>query len=81
MIADSSKIKEKYKLGVVVATNMSGYGLARSATIQYFNKKDVMMKWTPEHVERSVQRLSLILPVEKQEGDLMVKDGSVHIQV
>ena len=81
MIADSGKIRGKYKLGIVVATNVSGDGFVRSATIQYFNRKDVSMKWTPEQVVRSVQRLSLILPVEEQEGDLMVKDGNVHMQV
>ena len=81
MIADMNKIKGKYKLGIVIATNVSGDGNVRSATVQYFNRRDVSEKWTPEQVVRSVQRLSLILPVEEQGGKLMVKDCHAHLQV
>ena len=81
MIADSGKIKSKYKLGVVVATTVSGDGLVRSATVQYFIKRGIAETWSAEQVVRSIQRLVLILSVEEQTGDLMVKDGHVHMQV
>ena len=63
MIADSGKIKGKYKLGIVVATTLSGDGLVRSATVQYFIKRGTGV-WSAERVVRSVQRLVLILSVE-----------------
>ena len=81
MIADMGKIKGKYKLGVVTSTNSSGDGLVRSATVQYFNRKGVSEKWSPEQVVRSIQRLSLILPVEEQEGRLVVQDTDAKVQV
>ena len=81
MIADSGKIKSKYKLGIVVATTASGDGLVRSATVQYFVKRGIAETWSAEHVVRSVQRLVLVLSVEEQAGDLMVKDGHAHMQV
>ena len=81
MIVDSGKIKGKYKLGVVVATNVSSDGLVRSATVQYFVRRGVAETWSAERVTRSVQRLVLILSVEEQAGELMVKDEHAHIQV
>ena len=81
MIADSGKIKGKYKLGIVVATNVSSEGLVRSATVQYFVRRGVAETWSAERVTRSVQRLVLILSVEEQAGELMVKDEHAHIQV
>ena len=81
MIADSGKIKGKYKLGVVVATNVSSDGLVRSATVQYFVRRGVAETWSAERVIRSVQRLVLMLSVEEQAGELMVKDELAHIQV
>ncbi len=81
MIADSSKIKGKHKLGVVVATKISNDGLVRSVTVRYFVRKDTPDRWGAEQVERSVQRLSLILPVEEQEAPLMVKDSDFNVQV
>ena len=74
-------MKGKYKLGIVVSTNISDDGLVRSATVRYFNKHDASNTWSAEQVTRSVQRLSLILPVEEQEQPLMVKEGSVDVQV
>ena len=76
MIADSGKIKGKYKLGLVVATTVSNDGL-----VQYFVRRGVAEKWTAERVTRSVQRLVLILSVEEQTGELMVKDELSDVQV
>ena len=81
MIADSSKIKGKHKLGIVVATKVSDDGLVRSVTVRYFVRKDDPGPWSAEQVEQSVQRLSLILPVEEQEASLMVKDDELKAQV
>ena len=80
MIADSGKIKGKYKLGIVTDAKVGGDGLVRSATVQYFHRRGASEKWTAEQVTRSVQRLSLILSVEEQEAPLMVKDD-VDVQV
>ena len=80
-IADTGIIKGKYKLGVVVGTNISDDGLVRSATVRYFNKRDASDAWSAEQVTRSVQRLCLILAVEEQDAPLMVKEGSVDVQV
>ena len=81
MIADSSKIKGKYQLGIIVATKTSKDGLVRSATVRYYIRGDAAEKWTAKQVERSVQRLSLILPVEEQDSPLMVKDSDLSVQV
>ena len=81
MIADSGKIKGKYKLGLVVATTVSNDGLVRSGTVQYFVRRGVAEKWTVECVTRSVQRLVLILSVEEQTDELMVKDELSDVQV
>ena len=81
MIADSGKIKGKYKLGLVVATTVSNDGLVRSGTVQYFVRSGVAEKWTAERVTRSAQRLVLILSVEEQTGELMVKDELSDVQV
>lgn len=77
MIADSSKIKSKYKLGIVDVANVSNDGCVRSVVVRYYNKKGLSEDWTPELVKRSVQRLTLILPVEEQDLPLMVKDTDV----
>ena len=81
MIADANKLKGKYKLGIVIATNIGGDGLVRSATIQYFIRRGVAGTWSAEQVVRSVQRLVLILPVEEQTEDLMVKEEEAVVQV
>ena len=81
MIADSSRIKGKYQLGIVVATKTSKDGLVRSATVRYFVRGDTAEQWTAQQVERSVQRLSLILAVEEQETPLVVKDNDFSVQV
>ena len=77
MIADSNKIKNHYKLGIVVATNTGGDGLVRSAHIQYFVRRAVSEAWRSEVVVRSVQRLVLILPVEEQTEGLELREDEM----
>ena len=82
MIADSNKIKNHYKLGIVVATNVGSDGLVRAAHVQYFIKRaPVLDAWRSEVVVRSVQRLVLILPVEEQVGDLEVREDNTQAQL
>jgi hypothetical protein len=81
MIADTNKIKNKYKLGIVVATNIGGDGHVRSANVRYFVRKGVADVWRSEEVTRSVQRLVLILPVEEQTEALVVREEEVEVQV
>ena len=81
MIADTNKIKNKYKLGIVVATDTGGDGLVRSATVQYFVRRGVADSWRSEEVARSVQRLVLILPVEEQTEALVVREEELEVQV
>ena len=78
MIVSSSPIKAHYKLGVVDVVHPSNDGFVRSVTIRY-----VLLQKNPRgedkvkniHVKRSVQRLSLILPVEEQSSQLQVIDN------
>ena len=77
MICGESKIKAKYKLGVVHAVKESSDGIVRSVTVRYSNIRknsqglDIV---THVHVKRSVQRLALILPVEESSSPVLVKD-------
>ena len=57
--------------------NVSKDGCVRSAVVRYYNKKGLSEDWAPEKVTRSVQGLTLILPVEEQDSSLMVKDTDV----
>ena len=86
MIADASKLKCKYKLGVVEDTHPSHDGCVRSATLRYCNVdkdqrgKDVV---STVRVKRSVQRLVLIMPVADITDSVVVKDYEerVHCMV
>ena len=81
MIAESSKVKAKYKLGIVDVVNYSDDGCVRSAIIRYFIRKGLNEKWTAVQVVRSVQRLTLILSVKEQDTMMMVKDSDFSIEV
>ena len=77
MIADTSTLKMKYKLGIVEDAKVSQDGLVRSAVIRYNNitqTPDNKTRSTPVRVTRSIQRLILVLPVEEQSSRLMVKE-------
>ena len=86
MIADTSKVKSKYKLGVVEDTNLSRDGFVRSATLRYCNVEknhhgtDIV---TTMRVKRSVQRLVLVMPVEEMTDSVVVKEyeEAVHCVV
>ena len=79
MICDASPIKGKYKLAVVDSVHTSADGAVRSATVRYVNVNGDRV--TTVRVERCVQRLILILPVEEQDGSMEVKDLNTHIEV
>ena len=77
MIADTTKLKCKYKLGVVEDTHPSRDGCVRSVTLRYCNvTKDQRGKLvaTTVRVKRSVQRLVLIMPVEEMTDSVVVKE-------
>ena len=82
MICEATKMKAKYKLGVIEAVKESGDGCV-SATIRYSH-----LHRTPEgdgegslvRISRSVQRLVLIIAVEEQTIPLMVKDDDFHVE-
>ena len=83
MICEDSKVKAKYKLGVVDEVKVSQDGVVRSATVRYCNirknnkNEDVV---TYVYVKRSVQRLALILPVEESSDSIVVKDYEHSVQ-
>ena len=77
LLTEPSKLKTKYKLGIVDDTKVSHDGLVRSAVIRYNNivqTSNNNLRATPVCVTRSVQRLVLVLPVEEQSSRLMVKE-------
>ena len=74
-ICEPSKLKAKYKLGIVDAVTISADGNVRSAIIRYVllqknSKGEDMVRVI--RVSRSVQRLVLILPVEEQDTQLTI---------
>ena len=77
MICEDSKVKAKYKMGVVDNVKYSSDNVVRSATVRYCNiqhnpKGDDEV--TTMRVERSIQRLVLIMPVEEMQASVVVKD-------
>ena len=85
LVHASSPIKGKYIMGVVEDVNTSKDKLVRSCSVGYRvpDPKDPPNKYDKKHcgrwvsVKRSIQRLSLLLPVEEQKGDLTVEDNKV----
>ena len=82
LVHDQGPLKGKYTLAVVKEVNLSRDGLVRSCTVQYRipNPKDVVRRYTGGKevtLKRSVQRLTLLLPVEEQSKTLLVRDGQV----
>ena len=77
MICEDSKLKCKYKMGVIEVVKESHDGIVRSATVRYCNithnpqgEDDVSVV----RVTRSIQRLALIMPVEEMTSSVVVKD-------
>ena len=83
MICDASKLKAKYKLGVVDTVNTSKDGNVRSAVVRYSLVQKAPSgadRVTQVQVTRSVQRLVMILPVEEQQHPVLVKDDEVTVK-
>ena len=84
MICETTKLKGKYRLAIVNEVYTSTDGQVRSATVRYsLIRTSPQGKETikPISVKRSVQRLSLILPVEEQTSAVEVKDHENSVRV
>ena len=84
MIREPTKVKAKYRLGIVDDVKTSNDGCVRSATVRYSTfltnaqGKDVVQAI---RVKRSVQRLCLILPVEEQStAGIDVEEHEFHVR-
>ena len=86
MICDNTKVKAKYRLGVIQSVKKSTDGVIRTATVRYsiverggtLGDCGVV---TSVRVKRSVQRLSMIMPVEEQESTLSVEENDLVVNV
>ena len=83
LVHDRSPIKGRYILGIVESVKMGTDGQVRSCNIGYTisNKKDAVDKYSGGRrisVSRSVQRLTLLLPIEEQNENLDVVDNVVR---
>ena len=85
-ICEASKLKAKYKLGVVDSVTVSRDNIVRSVVVRYvLLQKSSRGDFTTRiiRVSRSVQRLILILPVEEQHSSLTVMEdegGDVSVR-
>ena len=82
LVHESSTIKGKYILGIVEAVKTSRDELVRSCVVGYRipNSKDPIGKYSGGRkvsVTRSVQRLTLLLPVEEQHGEVTVEGDHI----
>ena len=78
VICEPTKVKAKYKLGVVDQVHTSDDGCVRAVTVRYVNVKADVVQTI--RVKRSIQRLSLILPVEEQDAKLQVKEHELYVE-
>ena len=82
LIHDKSDLKGKYVLGMVEEAKISDDGLVRSCLVGYtvpYNK-DPVGRYSGGRrivVSRSVQRLTLLLPIEEQSEKLVVENNVV----
>ena len=84
MIHDKTNIKGRYLLGIVESIDPSKDQLVRSCKVSYTipNVKDPIGTYSGGKkvtVSRSIQRLSLILPVEEQEHSVVVENNIVKM--
>ena len=85
LVHEKSPIKGKYVLAKVDSVNVSRDGLVRSCTVSYRipNSKDPMGCYSGGRLiklTRSIQRLTLILPVEEQDEELkVIEDKSKNV--
>ena len=82
LIHDKGPIKGKYTLGIVDSVDKSQDQLVRSVKVSYMvqNGKDRSAEYTGGKrivVSRSIQKLTLLLPVEDQDTILQIKDGKI----
>ena len=90
LVHDQSPVKGKYQLAIVDEAKESKDGFVRSCIVRYRvpNPKDVARATGKEKkrypvgkevkITRSVQRLTLLLPVEEQSGRLEVNDELIY---
>ena len=90
LVHDQSPVKGKYLLAIVDEVKESKDGFVRSCVVRYRvpDPKDVIRTRGKEKkrypmgkevkIKRSVQRLTLLLPVEEQSGRLEVEDGLIY---
>ena len=79
MISEATKVKAKYRLGVFDETKLSKDGHGRCVTARYVlvsDKDNVRVV----RLQRSVQRLSLNLPVEEKSGSVVVKEHEFYVE-
>ena len=82
LIHDKGPIKGKYTLGIVDSVDKSQDQLVRSVKVGYMvpNGKDRSSEYTGGKrivVSRSIQKLTLLLPVEDQDTMLQIRDGKI----
>ena len=79
MVCDKGALKAKYKIGIVDEVSTSRDGSVRSAMIRYALVKNDHSRLI--RINRSVQRLVLLLPIEEQSTPLAVEDDDVCCRV
>ena len=81
LVHNSSKLRNKYKLAILTEVHVSQDGLVRSCTVGFRQSrsptKNMKYRSVWQSLQRSVQRLTLLLPVEEQEESLEVTNGVV----
>ena len=83
MICEHSKVKAKYKLAIVEVVKRSNDDIVGVATLRYCNIESNPRgdnKVTIVRVDRSVQRLVLIMPVEEMSQSVIVKEYEHSVQ-
>ena len=82
MICEPTKVKSKYRLGIVDSVKLSNDGFVRSATVRYnlLHSGAGVERIQTIRVKRSVQRLSVILPVEEQSTGVDVNESDFRVQ-
>ena len=86
MICESTKMKAKYRLGIVEEVKKSRDEVVRTATVKYsvVGKEGVHFengRVSTVRVIRSVQRLILIMSVDDQKNPLRVEEDDVAVMV
>ena len=83
MICEKTKVKGKYRLAIVDDVKVSRDGNVRSATVRYTSiRTSPQGKETRQaiQIQRSVQRLCIILPVEEQSAGIEVDEHEFFVK-